>query len=37
MAHLQSALNVPEAASWALGQFANAPLPDRRFKKDSFK
>jgi hypothetical protein len=26
-----------EEAAWALGQFAEAPLPDRRLKKDSFK
>jgi hypothetical protein len=31
------ALTLAEAASWALGQFADAALPDRRLKNDSFK
>jgi hypothetical protein len=31
------ALTLAEAASWALGQFADASLPYRRLKNDSFK
>jgi hypothetical protein len=37
MVELNCAQTLAEAASWALGQFADAPLPDRRLKKDSFK
>jgi len=29
-----SALVATEAGNWALSQFANAPLPDGRLKKD---
>ena len=32
-----SAQSTAEAGSWALGQFLDAPLPDRRLKKDSFR